>query len=205
MELEELKNTWEQYDKKISENLRTNKELLKKINLDRAKSTMDTPKKYEYFSLLTNVVFFLYILSSTIKYSDNLGLLLSGILTMIWLVVMISLTIGKLKNLTNIDFYSQSIIEIQRYLAAFSKRYLNYKKIELFTMPIFVIVVAPILGKALKGFNLFTIPLQYAIAVGLGLIIGYPVVLWIYKHWYENKLKNANDFLNELLDYEKDN
>ena len=44
MELEELKNTWEQYDKKISENLRTNKELLKKINLDRAKSTMDTPK-----------------------------------------------------------------------------------------------------------------------------------------------------------------
>ena len=44
MELEDLKKAWSEYDKKLSENLKTNNELLKKMNLNNAKSSMDTPK-----------------------------------------------------------------------------------------------------------------------------------------------------------------
>ena len=204
MELENLKQSWQKYDKMLTDNLKTNQELLKKINLDRAKSSMDIPKNYELISLAIGFVFLLYVLTSTIRFSADPKYLISGSLTCLWTMIMIILTIGKLKLLTNLDFYNHSVLSIQKRLAKIKKKYLNYKKFELFTIPLFIIVAAPILAKAMRGFDLFGSPLKYAIAFALAVGIGYPITVWIYKNWYDKKLRNTDNFLSELESFEQD-
>ncbi|MGM0612455.1 MAG: hypothetical protein ACQESM_02970 [Bacteroidota bacterium] len=203
MELDDLKQTWLKYDKKLSDNLKTNRELLKKINLDRAKSAMDTPKNYELISLIIGFLFLLYVVTSTIRFSADSKFLVSGTLTSLWTIIMITLTLGKLKLLTNLDFYNQSVLNIQKRLAKIKKKYLQYKRFELYTIPLFVIVAAPILAKAMRGFDFFESPLKYAISFAVAIGIGYPITIWIYKNWYDKKLKNTDNFLNELEEFEK--
>lgn len=204
MELEDLKQAWSDYDKKLNENLQTNKKLLSEMNLDRAKAEMDTPRKYELGSLIIGVLFLLYVLSSTVRFAGDTKLLVSGILTSIWCLIMTWLTVYKLKSLTNLDFYNTGLLEIQKKMVTVTKRYLLSKRFEIYGFPFFAIVAAPILAKALRGFYLFNHPERYIIAIGGALLLGYPLVLWIYKHWYKNKVDKVERFMSELTNFESE-
>ena len=172
------------------------------MNLDRAKSAMDTPKKYEISSLIIGVLFLVYVLSSTIRFSGDVKLLTSGILTSLWCVIMTSLTIYKLSALTDLDFYNVGLVEIQKKMIAVTKRYLISKRFEIYSFPIFAIVAAPILAQAMRGFYIFNHVDRYLIGVGGALLLGYPLVIWIYKHWYKNKIYKVDSFITELTKFE---
>jgi nitrate reductase NapE component len=204
MELEDLKKAWSDYNEKLNENLQTNKKLLREINLDRAKSAMDTPKNYELSSLVLGGLFFIYVLSSTVRFSGDIKLLTSGILTSIWCVIMTCLTIYKLKALTDLDFYSVGVIEIQKKMISISKRYLASRRFEIYSFPFFAIVATPILAKAMRGYYIFNHPEIYLIGVGGALLLGYPLVIWIYKHWYKNKINKVDSFVAELTKFESE-
>ena len=83
MELEELKSAWAQYDKKLTENLKLNEELLRKMNLEKSRKEMNTPLTYEISSFITGLIFILYIVSATIIHFNELKFLLPGIITSI--------------------------------------------------------------------------------------------------------------------------
>lgn len=204
MELEDLKQAWGDYDKKLNDNLKTNKELLKRMILDRANLAVRVPKNYEYFSLVINFLFLLYVVRATIDYVTDIKILVSGILSSVWLVVAVVLTFGKLKVLTNIDFYAQSILEIQKQFILIQKKYMSYKRFELFSFPLIVIVLIPVVGMAAYGFNFFQSPVRYAIGAVLAMGLGYPIAFWIYKNWYDKKLLDANKFLEELSIFESE-
>jgi len=204
MELEEFKQAWSVYDKKLNENLQTNKKLLREMNLDRAKSEMDTPRKYELGSMVIGVLFLIYVLSSTVRFAGDTKLLISGILTGIWCLIMTFLTAYKLKSLTTLDFYNIGLLEIQKKMIVVTKRYLLSKRFEIYSFPFFAIVAAPILAKALRGFYIFDHPERYITGVGGALLLGYPLVIWIYKHWYKNKIDRVERFVSELTKFESE-
>ncbi len=202
MELEELKQAWSVYDKKLTENLKINKKVLKEMNLDRAKSELDIPKKYELTSLAIGIMFFIYILSSTAKFADDIKLVGSGIVTSLMCILLIGLTIYKLKALSKLDFYKDGIVDLQKKLAIITKKYLLSKRIEIYLFPFFLIVASPILAKAIKGYYLFDFPVRYMIAVCSALVLGYPLAIWIYKNWYQNKIMNIRKFMAEIAKFE---
>lgn len=204
MEFEDLKQVWSDYDKKLNENLQTNKKLLREMNLDRAKSEMDTPRKYEFGSLIIGVIFLLYVLFSTVSFAGDTKLLISGILTSTWGFIMIWLTVYKLKSLTDLDFNKAGLLEIQKKMVAVTKRYLLSKRFEIYSFPFFAVVAVPILAKALRGYYIFSHPQRYLVGVGLALLIGYPLVIWIYKHWYKNKIDKVDSFISELTKFESE-
>lgn len=204
MELEVLKQAWSEYDKKLSDNLETNKKLLKEMNLDRAKSEMDTPRKYELVSLIIGVVFLLFVLSSTVRYAGDTELFMSGILTSIWSLIMTWLTAYKLKSLTDLDFCNDGLFKLQNKIVTVSSRSLLSKRFELYSFPIFTVVAAPILAQSLRGVYILDYPEMYFIGVGVALLLGYPLVIWTYRHWYKKKIQNVDNFLLELSEFESE-
>lgn len=204
MELEDLKQAWSEYDKKLTENLKTNNEIIIKMNLNNAKSSMDTPRRYEIVNVLFGLAFTLYVITYTIKFSADYRLLVSGVLTSIWIITSMILSIRLLNSITKVDFYKDSILKIQKQLIEFRKIYFGAKKYGLYTGPILVISMAPIISKALTGIDIFQFPIKYAIGVGISLIIGYPVSIWIYKNWYEDKMIDTDRFLEEITIFEKE-
>ena len=65
MELEDLKNNWEDYNKKLSENLKLNEAIFRKFNLDKSQREMNTPKSFELINIIVGIIFILI----GIKYS----------------------------------------------------------------------------------------------------------------------------------------
>lgn len=204
MELEDLKQVWSDYDKKLTKNLKINNELIRKMNLNNAKSTMDTPKRIEIVNVIFGFAFVLFVIHYTMKFAADYRLIISGVLTSIWFTISMILSIRLLNCITKVDFYKDSILKIQKQLNGFRKMYYIEKKYGLYTGPILVISMIPITVKALTGIDVFQVPIRYAIAVGLCLIVGYPVSIWTYKNCYENKMIDTDRFLEEITSFEEE-
>jgi|ERR1035437_3936082 hypothetical protein len=204
MELEELKSAWAQYDKKLTDNLILNKKLLQKINLGKSKKEMNAPLTYEALSLTTGIIFLIYIVFSTIRYSNEIKFLIPGIISTITFMIYLSLSVMKIRQLTNIDFYYSPIVELQKSVSVFKKKYLKYKKYELFAFPLFAISTFPIGAKALRNLDLYQHPGRFIIGIVLSLVLYYPMAIWGYKILFDRKVRNTNKFLAELNKFEEE-
>lgn len=204
MELEEFKSVWAQYDKKLTENLKINEELLRQINLAKSKNEMRVPLIYEQISTSTGIVFLMYIVANTIALSGELKFLLPGVITSITFIIYVALSIMKIRLLSKIDFYHSSIVDLQKAIATFKHKFLIYKKYELYMYPVFVIAAIPILGKAIRNFDLYEHPIRFVVAVILSMVIFYPLIIWGYKQTFDKRLRNTTLFLEELSKFEKE-
>ena len=133
MELEDLKSAWVQYDKKLTQNLKFNEELLRKINLEKSKKEMNTPLTYELISVTISVIFLLYIAFATIRFSNEFKFLLPGLITSIIVAIWVYNSVSKIRLLSNIDYYYSPIVELQKSVNIFKLKYQKYKKFELYS------------------------------------------------------------------------
>ena len=204
MELDELKQAWAQYDKKLTENLKFNEELLRKMNLEKSKKEMNTPLMYEIISLATGIVFLIYFVNSTIQFSNEPKFLLPGLVTIVTFSIFLYLSAIKIKLIANIDFYFSPVIELQKAINLFKHKYLQFKKYELYAFPVFAISSALILAKAYRGIDLYEHSTRFIIAIIISLLFYYPIVFWSYRNLFDKKIKNTNLFLDELSRFEKE-
>ena len=118
------------------------------------------------------------------------------------------LLINKVNDLTKIDYFNSPVVELQKALNKFRQKTMLFRKIEYCSIPIFVISFIPIFNKTVLNNDMFnkTLPNIIGIIVGItvGLVIYYPLAIWIYKIGYDNKIKSASDFLKELKKFEKE-
>ena len=204
MELEELKSAWAQYDKKLSQNLKLNEELLRKMDLEKTKKEMNAPLNYEIISITIGVIFLLFILSATIRYYYELKFLLPGIITSIIVAIWVYNSFSKIRLLLDIDYYDSPIVELQKSIQTFNRKYQRSKKFELYSIPVFAISAIPILGIALRNFDIYEHPIRFIVAIVILLILGIPGQIWIYKNLYDKKIRNTTKFLDELSRFEKE-
>lgn len=204
MELDDLKGAWAQYDKKLSENLKFNEVLFKKLNLDKSRREMSSPLNYEIGSVVISGVFLIFVTSWTIQFGKDWIYLISGILSILSFVTMLGFALVKVKLLSNIDYYNSPVIELQKALYRFKDKYFRLKRLEIILFPFYVIFLMPICAKGLRNFDLMSHPIRFIIAVVLAIGIGLPVALWIYKQMYEKKIKNTAYFLSELTKFEEE-
>ena len=204
MELDDFKGAWAQYDKKLSENLKFNEELFKKLNLDKSRREMSAPLNYEIGSVVISGVFLILVTSWTIQFGKDLIYLISGVLSILSFITMLGFALAKVRLLSNIDYYNSPVIELQKALYRFKDKYLRLKRFEIILFPFYIIFLMPICSKGLRNFDLMSHPTRFIIAVVLAIGIGLPVALWIYKQMYEKKIKNTTEFLNELNRFEEE-
>jgi len=204
MELEELKNAWAHYDKKLTLNLKLNEELLRKMNLERSKKEMNAPLNYEIISITTGIIFLTFIASATIRYSNELKFLFPGIITSIIVAIWVYNSVSKIKLLSNIDYYDSPIVELQKSINTFKLKYQKSKKFELYSFPAFAIAAMPILGIALRNFDIYEHPMRFIVGIVLALLLGYTGQIWLYKNLYEKKISNTTKFLDELNKFEQE-
>lgn len=204
MELEELKGVWAQYDKKLTQNLKLNEELLRKMNLEKSKKEMNAPLFNEIISVVAGVIFLLFIASATIRYSHELKFLLPGIITCIIIAIWVYNSVSKIKLLTIIDYYYSPIVELQKSINTFKMKYQKSKKFELYSFPAFAIAAFPILGIAMRNFDIYEHPIRFTVGIVLALLLGYSGTIWIYKNLYDKKISNTTKFLDELSKFEQE-
>jgi len=134
MELTELKEMWQQNDKKLSENTRINKEVLKRMLISKPEKRIHGEKIKTGVNLILPVALILLILVPNIQYRSSfdfyIGMLLFGAVSSLiyyW-------TIRYYMLIRNIDF-SSSVTLIKKNIKKLEKYKIKLKKLGYVLMP----------------------------------------------------------------------
>lgn len=204
MEIEDLKQAWSQYDKNLKENLKTNQELLRNMNLDKSKREMQKPLIYEIISVvilfLTVVFFFVF----SLKFISEVKFSIPGFAGVLLGIVYLAFAIMKVNRFVKIEYYKSTIVTLQKDLNKLKALILRLRKFELYLLPLLIISILPIAFKAIHDIDIYRNVKLFLLEVAFIIGISYPVSFWINKHLYDNKIKDVNSFLNEIDNFEKE-
>jgi len=204
MEINELKNAWSEYDKKLTENLKINEELLKRINLDKSKNELYKPMYLEIIAIVITFLIFISMAFYSVYRVPVFSIL--SLFTVIIALIYMSLSIIRIKAFLRIDYYNTPIVQLQHQITYLRMLTLRLRKIELILAIPFVLLIFPVLFKWIHNIDIFNY--EYIIDPIIRLVIifgvGIPLTLWFNKHFYDKKIENARYHLNEIEKFTKD-
>jgi hypothetical protein len=204
MELDELKGEWAKYDKKLSDSLNLNEELLKQIVLNKSIREMKNPLNYEIGTVIITGTLFLFLGVSTYRFASEMKFLIPGMVASLLTLSGFISSIKKVNTLTNIEYYNSSVIQLQRAINNMKQKAIFSRKVEYYLFPLYCISFAPIFVKAVYNIDIYQKFQIFYIGMILSMIIYYPLAIWFYRIGYDKKLKNTSTFLNELNKFEKE-
>lgn len=217
--LEQLKNVWATYDKKLNQHLQLNQQILREIKLDKVKSGM---RGLMLMRTVEALAFFLIVIAlwSFIvnNFSASSATISAAVLTL-FATVGLAGNIGQIVLANTID-YSRSITTIQKQLEEMKLHNLRFFKLIMFSAPFYMAYI-------FLGFQLFFGVDLYAVAdqgwfwanlvVSVGMLIAvlwfnqqmssqHPRYGWIRRLVAEvggKKVVKGISFLREIREFEK--
>ena len=204
MELDDLKKSWTEYDKKLSDNLKFNEELLRKMNLNSSRRELQKPLLYEFGNVLILFSLIIYSISTSIKLFEEPKYLIPGIILGLIALAGLVFTIIKVNQFLSIDYYGSPIVKLQKDIASLKNTILKYRQIELIMLPILIALLLPLVFKTIHGIDLYQKFKLFSVEIIIILAISIPVTIWINKNLYDKKFTNVTRLLTELDKFEKE-
>jgi hypothetical protein len=206
MELDVLKDAWASHNQKLDKNLKLNESLLRRMNLDNAKTEMNKPLVMELLNMSFLFVVTLYVLVLSFKMLENSIFSITGFISLGFAIGFIAMGLIRIKRMLNLNYDNSTIVTLQKKLAKTKVLILKFRKIEYLMLPFYTITVAPILLKGLLDQDIYSM-LQNTymqLLVGIGIIVIVALTLWSNTYFYDRKMKSAQHSLAELIEYEED-
>lgn len=196
MELIELQNMWQQYDKKLSESTHLNKEILRIILQSKPEKRLNWIKLKAGINLVLPIAIILLVLVPRIVFRNEInfyiGISLFGIVFLItyYWAIRYYLLIGKIDFASSITVIRKDINMLEKYKIRITK--LSYIFMPLALTGIFLIAQIPILSK--KSF----LPISMIILV---MIIS---IYYTFKYSIFERFRKINKEIDEIEQLEKD-
>lgn len=204
MELDDLKKSWIEYDKKLSENLKLNETLLRKINLNNSKKEFQKPLNLEIVNIVVAFLAVVWVLAISFKFIEQPKFSMPGLIAAMIGLVYLTFSIIKVNRFTKIDYYQKSVVNLQKDIAKLNQFVLKIRKVELILMPFLISMLFPILFKAVHNMDIYKkiwlFVFEIVFVAGIGLI----VTIWINKKFVDKKMKNVDRLLDEIANFEKE-
>jgi hypothetical protein len=220
MELDELKEQWADYDRKLDETLRLNRQLLKTMKLSRVRSAL---QRLAVLLALESVAWFAGIVVLGLFISRNITMMrfaLPAAVLDLFAIANFAALIAQISSALRID-YDRPIADIQKQMEALRVlriRYIQASVVGGFVawVPFVVVVFKGFFG--LDAYHLFnTAWLITNVLVGLAVLA---LAIWLSKKFSERmsrypgiqmfmrnlagqNIKTANEFLAKLSEFEK--
>jgi uncharacterized membrane protein len=197
MELNELQNIWLQYDRKIIDNTRLNKEILKRMLMSKPEKHLNWIKIKAGLNVLSPVILILMIKIMDMKFSltsnfyIGLSLFLTiFIITYIWDVRYFFL-------IRKVDF-STAILSIKKQIAELEKYKIKTTKIRYLIMPFailgifFMIIQKPIFNSEL------------IVMFALIILVFVSSIYYTFKFSISEQFRKLNKEISEIIELEKE-
>lgn len=204
MELDELKGAWAQYDKKLSENLRLNEDLLRSINFEKFNHALKKPMSLELLNIFTQIFMIGLVLVYTIRLSNEILYLLMGLTGVLMCVISLIFSVVIVARLNKLFYHHISITNFQKEITNLRILIKRFRKIGYVIAAIMGITLIPLMLKATAGIDLFE---KYSIlipAISLVLGIAYAIGIWINIFVYDKGIRDATNFLSIIDKFEKE-
>jgi len=208
MDLDDLKQAWQKQEKQLKNSWQLNLELLRTINLDKAKSRMDSLTRITAITLAFYLGSALLFAFFAVQNMGKLQFVLSGGLLAFWSGLIATGSMQQLGLIAQID-YSEPIPVLQKKLETLKLVILKYLRLGVWILPFFMVFV--VVGfKALLGIDIITVgDTKWLIVQAIISIAFIPLTIWLYKKlspenidkkWMNTLLKGAGSQISEALE-----
>lgn len=221
MNLDDIKNQWSAFDKKLDNSIKLNTLLLKEVSLNKTSSYLRRLSVPIYIELILSF-FVLLILGNFIWNNlQEIKFLIPAISLDLFIIFLVHSSIKQLIEINSIDF-SEPIITNQKKLESLKVRRINETKMVFLVSPLLWVPLLIVVVRAITGLDPYAIFsaswLVGNLLFGLAVI---PLVLWVskrYSHKFESSpflqsimndiagrsLNEAIGFLDKLAKFEKE-
>ncbi len=140
MELAEIKNIWQAYEKKLDRNYQLNLELLKRTNLDKSKS------KIRKLTWMTGITLAFYIVVTfclvvfTIANISSPGIAISSGVLALWTLLICIAAVHELELISQMD-YAAPVAELQKRLSHLRLVIIRYLRLGVWIFPLYMVFV----------------------------------------------------------------
>ncbi len=202
MELDDLKIIWSEFDKKISDNIKLNEELLIKNTRKSARDELKSPLYSEILNLAVVFLGGVFIFSMSIKYIEEPRFSIPGFFSILIGLVYTVFSSIKINRIQSIDYIGSGIIKLQKDIVKLKKLFLQTRKYELILVPFIPVSILPIIHKHVSDIDVYDDIKSYIFEVLIVLAISIPIAIWFNKNFTDKKLDNANSMLEDIKKFE---
>ncbi|MTI20987.1 hypothetical protein E1176_08130 [Fulvivirga sp. RKSG066] len=219
MELEEIKSIWQSYEKKLDRNYQLNLELLRRTNLDKAKSKIRKLTWMTGITLAFYVMVTFFFVVFAIGNSSSIPIAASSGLLALWTLLISIAAVHELELISRLD-YGAPVAELQKRLSHLKLVIIRYMRLAVWIFPLYMVFVVmffkvifgvDIVAVADTSWLLWQLPVMFLFALG---------ALWAHKKLspknaekpWMNKLLSGNGsqitealiFLKEIDEFERE-
>jgi hypothetical protein len=197
MELDELQNIWVQYDKKISDNTRLNKEILKRMLITKPEKRLNWIKIKTGFNIFSPIIFISLIMFMNVKFSLTINFYIGLSLFIAIFVITYIWNIRYFLLIRKIDF-SGAILSIKKGIAELEKYKIKTTRIRYMIMPFAILGIF---------FMIFQKPIfntESIVFFGLILIIFISSIYYTFKYSINEQFRKLDKEIAEIVELEKE-
>ena len=199
MELSELQSIWQEYDKKISQNTRLNKEILRLMLLSKPRRRLNWIRIRAVISIFSPIIFVTVLLVLKVPFHIGLSFYIGLAMFLPVYTITYIWDIGYFKLIRSIDF-SVPVITLKKEIAQLEKYKIKKTQIRYILMPF-----------AMAGFLLMII---HSMNFSFNFVSMIPLILMIlvflssmyitFKYSIYERFKKLNKYIDEIEQLEKD-
>ena len=199
MELVELQNIWQEYDKKLSENTRINKEILRLILIEKPQRRLNWVKVKAALWIFSPVLFVSLILILNVQFNISTRFFIGLSLFLPVYIINYIWDIRYFTLIREIDF-TMPVLSIKKVIAELEKYKIKTTKIRYLLMPLAMI------GFLLMIIHKITIKLDFFSLLPLLLIVlvFFSSMYFTFKYSIYERYKKLNKDIDEIEKLERD-
>lgn len=198
MDLDDLKNNWKNYNIILEKHLVLDKDALIKRNLDKSQDKLFKPFAHEVTNIVIMLVTVLFVLFSCLDHINNLQFSVPGLVGVLLGALHIYFAIVKALKISKLNF-QLPIIDIQKKVSQLTILILKLRKFEILMLPFFIITISPIVFWTIQKRDLYANWEFFVFSATF--IVGFSLIgmRWINKHLYDDKIRQVQLFLAEII------
>ena len=201
MNIEQLKDMWQQQEQQLASSLKLNATLLRKLNFDQAERKLRRLLQTERLNILGNLLFAAYLLAASTAVFPHWPFSVPGYLCAICCFLLAGFSIIRIRKIKRLDYIGSNILELQKQLADLVQTRLRLGKRELWVSILALVFMWPVVlytGWSLNIYQHWTWLL--IILAGVAVIV-VPVAIW-HERSYRTSLEHSQQLLQEIADLE---
>lgn len=196
MELEEMRNKWQEMSKKMEKQQLLTDKLIMEMTKEKYNNKLKLISIPETIGTIICFGAALYILMNLSKL-NSWYLMVSGIFAVIYLILLPIKSLSSINKMKSINISNKNIEETLSDFVKGKKRFWLIQRVAFYLNFIFIIAILPIAGKLMRNKDLFLESKLWYIYIPILLIFMVLFSKWGFKH-YKNATDSAEKILKDL-------
>jgi hypothetical protein len=141
MELEELKNSWDSFEKKIEQQRSIDKEILRQIILKRPESRLKWMRFQSIYSIMVTPLVLFIVLPKTMKFENSYSFWLAASILVFFLIYSMIRGFLYYKKINDINVYKDTVLETRRKIILIKRFFRWGMKANILILPLLLIAI----------------------------------------------------------------